>query len=191
LLHGGTFDQLILGTVPSDGAVGHVRDAASIESRVSVIFASRQRSEAVTADRFRLDGASSGAVPVEVDLFYGTDSHVVHLIPQRDLGVDEEYRVTVDGNFTFTFSTRAPPVVEPEAEGCRCAGRRGNLLSLALLLPYIGLCGARRLGLFRSADLAGRARRGDRAAQALPAPLGHTARDARDVAAPVGDHPGV
>ncbi|MFY0533988.1 Ig-like domain-containing protein [Nannocystis pusilla] len=54
--------------------------------------------------------------PIEIDLFYGDDSHVVHVKPTSDLLADEVYVVTVDpgvqtihgeslAGWSFTFST--------------------------------------------------------------------------------------
>lgn len=122
LLHDQPFDDLVLGTVPADGAFEHARDAASIEARVSVIFAARQTRENVVPARFRVVSKSGAVIPVETDLYYGTDSHVVHLIPQESFAENEDYVVTVDESFSFEFSTRPAPV-ENKAEGCVCVKR--------------------------------------------------------------------
>lgn len=132
LLHGEAYTPLFLGTVPEDGAYGHERDAASIESRVSLIFSTRQRDEEVTADRFRIVAASGVEIPLSADLFYGTDSHVVHLIPGEDFAADESYQVYADGAAVFSFSTAAAPAAASEAGGCTCVAIAGapDLLSL-------------------------------------------------------------
>lgn len=153
LLHGENYAPLFLGTVPREGAYGHARDAASIESRVSVIFSTRQRAEEVTADRFRVVAASGTEVPLSVDLFYGTDSHVVHLIPGADFAADEDYEVFADGAKVFGFSTRVPPAnpdVEEKSSGCSCVAVAGGPDILSFWAAF-GLLSA--LGLLYGATL--------------------------------------
>jgi hypothetical protein len=144
-LHAENFANLVLGTVPENGAFEHATDHTSIEARVSVIFADRQNDAEVRPERFRVAGQSGVEIPVDTDLYYGTDSHVVHLIPRENFAENEDYEVTVDGNFRFGFSTRAAPVSE-EKDGCVCVRSQGSAstawalaLCFALIVSRSGL----------------------------------------------------
>ena len=69
-------------------------------------------------DFFLLVDEDQNPVPTSYQLFYGNDSHVVHLKPTQDLSPDTVYTVTVDPGLTtvhdeildgwsFRFSTGA------------------------------------------------------------------------------------
>jgi hypothetical protein len=139
----------VLGTVPGAGGLGHPRAAGAVESRVSIVFARRLLRGALDPAAFALRPASGDAVPLAVDLFYGDDSHVVHLGPGVELAPDTDHEVTVapslafaEGDtlgapFTFGFSTRLPPApAEAPEAGCACrdtAGAPGPAALAALL----------------------------------------------------------
>lgn len=142
----------VLATVPEDGSLGHTRTATSVEARITVVFARRFLRREVSAEHFRLESSAGRRVPLAIDLFYGNDSHVVHLIPEEDLEPETDYTVTVrpeltfaDGGglgapFTFSVSTRSPPQA-PEAEdpgcGCRSAGAGRGTAGLGLLAALL------------------------------------------------------
>jgi len=122
LLHGDTLPRPVLWTHPADGSAGHDITAVSIESWISVVFARALSAAALDVGQFHVVDSSGGEVPLQLQLFYGDGSHVVHLRPMIDLLPDEVYVVTVDPDVTtihgeslpgwsFTFSTgdRAVP----------------------------------------------------------------------------------
>ncbi|MFZ6183733.1 Ig-like domain-containing protein [Nannocystis pusilla] len=124
LLHGEPLPRPVLWTFPADGASGHATEAASIESWISIVFPRGLDEAALSAGQFHVVDSAQVEVPIEIDLFYGDSSHVVHVKPTSDLLADEVYVVTVDpgvqtihgeslAGWSFTFSTGAmgpPPV---------------------------------------------------------------------------------
>lgn len=127
LVHGDPAPRPVLWTHPADGSAGHPTEAASIESWVSIVLARALVGPDPEPGYFHLTDAAGAEVPVELDLFYGDGSHVVHVKPTIDLAPDEVYLVTVDPGlptihgealegWSFTFSTgrRAPPPVNDD-----------------------------------------------------------------------------
>ena len=121
LFHGDDVPRPVLWTYPADGGSGHGTYPSSIESWISIVFARGLFSPALEAGQIHLVDSSGYEVPVSIDLFYGNESHVLHVMPEEELLEDEVYVVTVDegvetihGEFLegwdFTFSTgdRAP-----------------------------------------------------------------------------------
>ncbi len=122
LLHGDALPRPVLWTYPADGSPGHETTATSIESWISVVFARALSAAALDVASFHVVDSAGGEVPLQLQLFYGDGSHVVHLRPMADLLPDEVYVVTVDPDvatihgeslpgWSFTFSTgeRAVP----------------------------------------------------------------------------------
>jgi len=118
LLHGDSIPRPVLWTHPADGAAEHAVDSASIESWISVVFARGLSARQLTAARFHVVDSAGAELPISIDLFYGDQSHVVHLKPGAPLLADEVYVVTVDPGvqtihgerlqgWSFTFSTGA------------------------------------------------------------------------------------
>lgn len=118
LLHGDAIPRSVLWTHPADGGANHAQDAASIESWISVVFARGLSAPTLAASQFHVLDSTGAEVPIEIDLFYGDESHVVHVKPLEDLASDEVYVVEVDAGvatihgeslegFSFTFSTGA------------------------------------------------------------------------------------
>lgn len=118
LVHGDVVPRPVLWTHPVDGGAGHPTEAASIESWISVVFARALVGPEVDPSFFHVVSATGAEVPLELDLFYGDGSHVVHLQPTVDLAIDEVYVVTIDPGlptihgealegWSFTFSTGA------------------------------------------------------------------------------------
>lgn len=128
LVHGDPVPRPVLWTHPVDGGAEHPTEAASIESWVSVVFARALVGPEVDPAYFHLESSAGVEVPIELDLFYGDGSHVVHLEPTEDLAADEVYVVTIDPGlptihgealegWSFTFSTgaRAPTPLHDDA----------------------------------------------------------------------------
>ncbi|MCK6551555.1 Ig-like domain-containing protein, partial [Myxococcota bacterium] len=133
-LHGDVDDRLVLATFPRDGALGHTRAASKVESRFSLVFARRLTRADVTPARFTLTDGAGVAHPFDVQLFYGNDSHVVHVRPVEDLAADTEYTITVLPGLPFTDGTTsttpwsfrastATPVTAEASSACTCVAR--------------------------------------------------------------------
>ena len=160
-LHGGqSTDDVVMATFPAAGGLGLARDAASVESRITLVFAHRLRTADVDPSRFELVDDQGQAHPFSTRLFYRDNSHVVHLIPEADFAEDTVYTVRVKAGlptvvagpltsaFEMTVSTEPPPPPLPASgaapldvadSGCRCTGPQrsgaaGVLLGLPLLL---------------------------------------------------------
>lgn len=151
----------VIATLPASDSAEVSRDRSSLESRFTIVFARRLRRAKLSEKDFSITAADGKAVPLKVDLFYGDDSHVVHLIPEESYAADTDYTVTVnagletmegaklDAPLHFRFSTRVPaPVMEaPDAEdadasSCTCVTPRAPahpptaLLAGALALAF-------------------------------------------------------
>ena len=149
------FDPPVLGTFPPDGGFGHPTAADSVESRVTLVFARGLIPDSLPTGVITVeDGAGHHYAPATV-VYYGRDSHVVLLEPFEDWAADEDFTVTVAPFVTdivgqtmtepwsFTFSTRAPPVDSddptPDAAGCGCSGGHAPPAGAALLLGLAAL----------------------------------------------------
>lgn len=127
LLHGDPLPRPVLWTFPADGGAEHAVEGASIESWVTIVFARALDQQALVGSQFHVVDSMQIEAPIELSLFYGNGSHVVHLKPSSGLIDDEIYRVTVDpgvktihgeslAGWSFTFSTGlvAPPPVQDD-----------------------------------------------------------------------------
>lgn len=128
LLHGEPLPRPVLWTFPADGGAEHAVQSASIESWITVVFARALDEQALGAAQFHVVDSMGVEAPIEIDLFYGNGSHVVHVKPASDLIEDEVYVVTVDpgvktihgeelAGWSFTFSTGlvGPPPVHDDS----------------------------------------------------------------------------
>lgn len=162
-LHDGqASEDFLLGVVPSPPGLGHPTAAAEVGSRVSFVFSRRLARRVVTTDAFELRAEGGAAIPFRPILFYGNDSHVVHLEPQAALPADAELVAVVkpgleaidgavlDRPLELRFSTRAPPTppvpsAEPPApSGCSTAPGASGLQALLLLLAAQARARSRR-----------------------------------------------
>lgn len=118
LVHGDPLPRPVLWTFPEDGGAEHAVQAASIEAWISIVFARGLDEPSLSASQFHVVDSLGQEAPIEIDLFYGHTSHVVHVKPTSDLIDDEVYVVTVDpgvktihgeslAGWSFTFSTGA------------------------------------------------------------------------------------
>jgi hypothetical protein len=139
-LHGGLDSaDFVMAVRPEHESWSHATRADSIESRLTLIFSRRLAEADLSPSLFALE-SRTGSIPLEIDLFYGDDSHVVHLIPTTDL-LEEDYTVTaraglrsregdvMPADFRFTVSTKPPP-----KSGCTAAGSPDGGLWILLLL---------------------------------------------------------
>ena len=145
-LHGASgWDAPLLATVPADG-YQVVRDATSPDARLALVLA-RGLDTASAEAAVSVATADGTPVPVTVDLFYGTSSHVLNVAPVEDWAADTDFVVTIaagvttwDGAYTLespittTFTTRAPveDVPDPDPAPCGCGNGSAALLLLAL-----------------------------------------------------------
>ncbi len=121
-LHSRSGAELIDRTWPEDGGYGLTTDATSPDARVSIIFKQGLYGADLTPELFTVVDSSGAVHDVDIWLYYGNDSHIVHLVPQSDWPEDDWLTVTVgeglptrtgatlDAPFVFMVSTLPPPV---------------------------------------------------------------------------------
>ncbi len=156
-LTGAARPRPVLGTWPVDGGMGHARDHTAPEARISFLFPVGMAPGGVTPERFTVVDEDGTEVPFDTWVYYGDDSHVVHLVPQQDWAEDADFTATaraglpyrngeqLEADVSFTFSTRPAPVdtgAPPEAvpadpKGCRTPAGAGGLVGV--LLALLGL----------------------------------------------------
>jgi len=94
-LHDLSGEQLIDRTWPVDGGYGLATDPESPDARISIIFKQGLYAEDVDTDAFRVEDSSGAALGFETWLYYGDDSHIVHLVPTERWPAYDWLRVTV------------------------------------------------------------------------------------------------
>jgi hypothetical protein len=138
-LHDTAGPQNLRGSWPSAGGYKPVTDHTALEARVSLVFARGLITDETPAEQFSIVDSTGKSYPFSVQVYYGNDSHVVHLIPSEDWALDEDFTITVfaglpgrDGtelaeDIQVHFTT-TPPVPEQEistqpgkCEGCTSA----------------------------------------------------------------------
>lgn len=152
-LHEGTVTSKVIRTFPAASDFDHEIDSEDIESRISIVFSKGLLSTDVSEDYFNIQDSSGGFHPVAIDVFYGLNSHIVHLLPLQDFLENTDYTIqvssdvpfidgsTLENDEIFVFTTRSPPN-EPEAEepyvkrGCSSHSSQPRV---ALLCLGIGL----------------------------------------------------
>ena len=171
-LHAMSGAQLIDRSWPEDGAYGLSTDPDSPDARISIIFKQGLLADDVAIDAFAIEDESGAALDFETWLYYGDDSHIVHLVPTAPWPTDAWLTVTVAdglttrtgavlvGDHRFSVSTGAEPAGDsaaaessghPEAQPktrCGCsshAAAPASLLSSMLVSSvFIALAIARR-----------------------------------------------
>lgn len=158
-LHHRSAPTLIDRTWPVDGGYGLSPDADSPDARISVIFHEGLLRDDLDPGLFTVEDDGGTEYPVDVWLYYGDNSHIVHLVPQTDWPDDAWLTVTLgaglptrtgailDTDHRFRVSTLPPPVDTgaPPAQAaepadspkrrCGCTVDRG----LTPLAPWLGL----------------------------------------------------
>jgi len=130
-LHGSTsFDQPLLGTYFSTmEPYDQVQDASSPESWVAFALPRGLNPSTVNPDTVKVTDPGMVEHPVQVKVYYGSNSHLVNIMPQVDWADDMEYSVSItppitswneiplETTHTFRFATSArPPIQEDLAE---------------------------------------------------------------------------
>lgn len=118
LLHGDPVPRPVLWTWPADGGADHPTDASTIDSWISVVFARALSQPQLEPSQLHLIADDGTEAAIELDLFYGDGSHVLHIKPVDDLQPDTDYVLTIDpgvatihgealDGWSFAFSTGA------------------------------------------------------------------------------------
>ncbi|MFT5583186.1 MAG: hypothetical protein ACI9VR_000764 [Cognaticolwellia sp.] len=140
----------VVATVPAAGSYGWPTDAADVGSRMGLVFSKAMEQDQVLPDNIVLLSQDGDVIAVSTDMFYGSGSHVLHVVPQENLALDTDYSLSLvagvqaqDGrslpqDFSFSFSTRAPPAdtqdTGAEERGCGgCGGGGGGWVVLGML----------------------------------------------------------
>lgn len=119
-LHDVSGDQLIDRTWPEDGDDGLSPDSTSPDARISIIFKQGLYAADVTVDAFQVESAEGDSLPYETWLYYGDDSHIVHLVPTEDWPADQWLTVTVKAG----LPTRTGAVLASSAQWMVYTGQR-------------------------------------------------------------------
>lgn len=150
-LHGETPPLSVIGSWPEPQAEGFPHEAGDVEARVSLVFNRGLYEETVTADHFT---AETSAVPVglDLDLFYGDDSHVVNIAPSEGWLTDAVHTVAVNGAlgtdgrtqdepFELEFNTGSYAETDPKesTEGCDCSHANAPKWSWLWLVPLLAM----------------------------------------------------
>ena len=143
----------VVATVPEQGSYGWPTDATDVGSRLGLVFSKAMEQGQVLPESLSLVSQDGDRIAVDTNLFYGSGSHVLHVVPQENLASDADYTLSLsagvqarDGrtlpqDFSFSFSTRAPPVDTQDTgvaeQGCGgCGGGSGGWVILAMLALF-------------------------------------------------------
>ncbi|MBO85935.1 MAG: hypothetical protein CL927_11310 [Deltaproteobacteria bacterium] len=120
-LHARDPSTLIDRTWPVDGGYGLATDATSPDARISIVFQQGLLSAELEPDFFSVEDSSGTDHPVDIWLYYGDHSHIIHLVPRADWPADDWMTVTLRAglptrtgatlatNHVFSVSTQPPP----------------------------------------------------------------------------------
>lgn len=142
----------VLQSFPSSGRRIQSRDHTLVESRVTLVFSRGIDTNALDASLFHIRDENGQEIPVDLQVFYGYSSHVVHLIPRQDWAAEMNYSISVDAGvptfegdpfaaYTGSFSTREKTVAAEPDKNCSTAtpvGWLGTLLGLVVGLRRRG-----------------------------------------------------
>lgn len=120
-LHERSGHVLIDRTWPEDGSLGLTTAAESPDARISILFREGLLEADLTPAQFVVVDENGRRQEVDIWLYYGDQSHIVHLLPVDDWPQNSDLTVTVAAGLTtrtgavlsedhsFTVSTRPPP----------------------------------------------------------------------------------
>ena len=158
-LHDQTIEEPVIYAYPPIETYDYPRDKDDIESHLSVVFAKGIDTSTLTEDLFYVHDSEGLAHPIGVDVFYGSNSHVVNITPLEDWKENTDYQVMVrkdlpfrDGttlgiDWSWSFSTKEELItVCPKEEAktgcqasCQAVQKRNNLPLILLGLSIFGL----------------------------------------------------
>lgn len=98
-------DLQLLRAFPSADDYAHPIDSESIESRVTLVFAKGLQADLIDENQFVMSNQSGDYHPFAIDVFYGLNSHVVHLLPLEDFDLDTDYTITINAGLPFIDGT--------------------------------------------------------------------------------------
>ncbi|MBI4508123.1 MAG: Ig-like domain-containing protein [Deltaproteobacteria bacterium] len=121
-LHGEHLEEnMVIGTVPSDGAMGHSTDASTAESQLLIVFGYEMSLDGLKPDMLTITDGTGKPYGVSIHGPYGSSTgNTARLVPREDWAKDQDFTVTLapglkttDGvamekPLTFHFSTRVP-----------------------------------------------------------------------------------
>ena len=151
-LQGNQVVQEVLVTHPENNGTGHPVAFDEPESRITIVFGQRLNNESLESLHFKVEAGIGRPVGFEPWLYYGDNSHIVHLVPNFDLPENRTILVTVSDElqsaegatlaepYFFSFETGSPVTEEPS--GCRCSTRTHPRSTAAFVL--FGLLALRR-----------------------------------------------
>ena len=146
-LHQEGIPNRLIRAFPSENDYAHPLSAADIESRISLVFAKGLDTNAIDDGAFSIQHSDGSFHPISFDVFYGMNSHIVHLLPIEDFQADSDYTILIAAGLPFIdgselsspiespFTTRLPP--EPEADPKDSDGRGCQSLPKELLSLWI------------------------------------------------------
>ena len=77
------------------------REHQNIESRWTIVFSSALDGALFTRDFFSIQNSSGIDIEFDVDLFYGNNSHIVHIMPRQDWEEDT-YHLLISKDLAFS-----------------------------------------------------------------------------------------
>ncbi|MEC8378700.1 MAG: Ig-like domain-containing protein [Myxococcota bacterium] len=140
----------VIRVFPSETDYSHPLDADSIESRISIVFARGLNIDTVSEESFSIQHSDGTYVPLVIDVYYGMNSHVVHLFPIADFRANSDYTISVDAGIEyfdgmaltesqfFNFTTKDPPPVpsnnsKVDERGCNSASSHRSSVWLIIV----------------------------------------------------------
>jgi len=137
-LRGEDVDLAVIGQWPREGAAGHSDEVEDVEARLSVVFNKGMYEAAVSSRVFHVESEEQ-ELPIELDLFYWTYSHVVNISPTEGWLEEADHQLVIasdieatDGRrlsqpFTLNFSTRPDTAgIDTSATACGCTTARSS-----------------------------------------------------------------
>jgi hypothetical protein len=137
-LSGEEVDLKVIGQWPREGATGHSDDVEDVEARLSVVFNKGMYEAAISSRVFHVE-SDEQELPIELDLFYWTYSHVVNISPTEGWLEEADHQLVIAGDieatdgrrlsqpFTLNFSTRPDASgMNTSATACGCTAARSS-----------------------------------------------------------------
>jgi hypothetical protein len=96
-----TIEPTVLSLYPFENLDMLAMEHQNIESRWTIVFSSALNGDIFSKEFFSIQNSQHEEIPFDIDLFYGDNSHIVHLMPLEDWR-HEEYRLTVSKDLIFS-----------------------------------------------------------------------------------------
>ena len=163
-LHDEELEEQVLYAYPPAGTYEYPRDKDDIESNLSVVFAKGIDTSTLTENMFYVNDSDGFGHPIGIDVFYGSDSHVVNITPLVDWQEDTDYQLIITKDLSFrdgtslgsdwkwSFSTKKAPEIpktvpevktgcqaDDNSKGCRAVEKRSHFPLILLGMIVFGL----------------------------------------------------